>query len=32
MTCQWCDFYFAWELFWPIDATWGELHGAANDA
>lgn len=25
------NFYGAWELFWPRDVTWGELHGAAND-
>lgn len=25
------DFYDSWELFWPRDVTWGELHEAAND-
>jgi len=25
------NFYDYWELFWPIDVTWSELHGAAND-
>ena len=28
---QWLNFYDAWELYWPADVTWGELHGAAND-
>lgn len=30
-TDQWLDFYAAWELFWPFDVTYGELHGASND-
>jgi hypothetical protein len=25
------NFHVAWELFWPIDATWADLHEAAND-
>jgi len=25
------NFYDCWELFWPADVTWGELHRAAND-
>lgn len=25
------DFYFAWELFWPHNARWSDLRGAAND-
>jgi hypothetical protein len=27
---HWFNFYDGWELFWPQDVTWGELHRAAN--
>lgn len=25
------NFYFAWELFWPVNVTWADLREAAND-
>lgn len=31
LTMETVNFYESWELFWPVDVTWGELHGAAND-
>jgi hypothetical protein len=29
--CELFNFFAAWELFWPVNATWGELREAAND-
>ena len=28
---QWLNFFYSREMFWPIDVTYGELHGAANN-
>jgi hypothetical protein len=26
------NLYDCWELFWPLDATWGDLRSAANES